>query len=102
MKDRPRLRVRSQSPLDEGRKKRRMTTPREETIPVGAIGVHTWVGGQGRPLLVLHGAGGNRGFTRCLRHRGPRRGSKDCTQELPRKSVPTKAKEIQKRGRAKR
>ena len=37
---------------------------REETISVGGIDVHTWVGGQGEPLLVLHGAGGNRGFTR--------------------------------------
>ncbi len=40
--------------------------PREETISVGGIGVHTWVGGQGEPLLVLHGAGGNRGWTRWL------------------------------------
>jgi len=40
---------------------------REETIAVGGIGVHTWVGGQGDPLLVLHGAGSNRGFTRWLR-----------------------------------
>src|SRR5215470_19732508 len=30
------------------------------------FGVHTWVGGQGEPLLVLHGAGGNRGWTRWL------------------------------------
>ncbi len=40
--------------------------PREETISVGGIDVHTWVGGQGTPLLVLHGAGGNRGWTRSL------------------------------------
>ena len=40
--------------------------PREETISVGGIGVHTWIGGQGDPLLVLHGAGGNRGWTRWL------------------------------------
>jgi len=39
---------------------------REETIRVGDIDVHTWIGGQGAPLLVLHGAGGNRGFTRWL------------------------------------
>jgi pimeloyl-ACP methyl ester carboxylesterase len=39
---------------------------REETVRVGGIGVHTWVGGQGAPLLVLHGAGGNRGATRWL------------------------------------
>jgi pimeloyl-ACP methyl ester carboxylesterase len=39
---------------------------REETIRVGGIDVHTWVGGQGAPLLVLHGAGGNRGFTRWM------------------------------------
>jgi pimeloyl-ACP methyl ester carboxylesterase len=37
---------------------------REETVSVGGIDVHTWVGGRGEPLLVLHGAGGNRGFTR--------------------------------------
>ena len=36
--------------------------PHEETISVGGIPVHTWVGGQGDPLLVLHGAGGNRGW----------------------------------------
>jgi pimeloyl-ACP methyl ester carboxylesterase len=37
--------------------------PREETIRVGGTDVHAWVGGQGPPLLVLHGAGGNRGWT---------------------------------------
>jgi pimeloyl-ACP methyl ester carboxylesterase len=40
--------------------------PREETITVGGIDVRTWVGGRGDPLLVLHGAGGNRGWTRWL------------------------------------
>ena len=40
---------------------------REETIRVGGIDVHAWVGGQGHPLLVLHGTGGNRGFTRWAR-----------------------------------
>ena len=35
-------------------------------ISVGGIRVHAWVGGQGDPLLVLHGAGGNRGWTRWL------------------------------------
>jgi pimeloyl-ACP methyl ester carboxylesterase len=40
--------------------------PREETISVGGIAVHTWVGGQGDPLLVLHGAGGNRGWRRWI------------------------------------
>ncbi len=39
---------------------------RETTIAVGGIDVHAWVGGQGPPLLVLHGAGGNRGWTRWL------------------------------------
>jgi pimeloyl-ACP methyl ester carboxylesterase len=39
----------------------------ERTISVGGVAVHTWVGGRGDPLLVLHGAGGNRGFTRALR-----------------------------------
>ena len=43
-----------------------MTTPREETISVGSIAVHTWIGGQGPPLLVLHGAGGNRGWVRWM------------------------------------
>jgi pimeloyl-ACP methyl ester carboxylesterase len=38
--------------------------PREEIVKVGGIDVHTWIGGTGDPLLVLHGAGGNRGFTR--------------------------------------
>src|SRR3989442_15057573 len=37
---------------------------REETISVGGVGVHAWLGGRGDPLLVLHGAGGNRGWTR--------------------------------------
>jgi pimeloyl-ACP methyl ester carboxylesterase len=40
--------------------------PRERTISVGGVDVHVWVGGRGAPLLVLHGAGGNRGFTRAL------------------------------------
>ncbi len=40
--------------------------PREVTVTVGGTEVHTWLGGQGDPLLVLHGAGGNRGFTRWL------------------------------------
>jgi pimeloyl-ACP methyl ester carboxylesterase len=46
--------------------------PQERTISVGGTDVHTWVGGQGEPLLVLHGAGGNRGFTRALRALGER------------------------------
>ena len=40
--------------------------PREETLTVGGVDVHTWIGGNGAPLLVLHGAGGNRGFTRSM------------------------------------
>jgi pimeloyl-ACP methyl ester carboxylesterase len=40
--------------------------PREQAISVGGVDVHTWVGGQGEPLLVLHGAGGSRGFTRAF------------------------------------
>ena len=38
--------------------------PHEKTISVGGTHVHAWVGGQGDPLLVLHGAGGNRGWRR--------------------------------------
>ena len=41
-------------------------TPREEWIRVAGVDVHAWVGGQGPVVLVLHGAGGNRGFTRWL------------------------------------
>jgi pimeloyl-ACP methyl ester carboxylesterase len=41
--------------------------PHETVITVGGIDVHTWVGGRGHPLLVLHGAGGNRGWTRWVR-----------------------------------
>ena len=40
--------------------------PREERLSVGGVQVHAWVGGRGDPLLVLHGAGGNRGWTRWL------------------------------------
>ena len=35
-------------------------------ISVGGIGAHTLIGGQGDPLLVLHGAGGNRGWRRWI------------------------------------
>src|SRR5205823_2683362 len=45
----------------------RRMQPREEIIEVGGVKVHTWIGGQGDPLLVLHGTGGNRGFTRWMR-----------------------------------
>src|SRR4029077_8594684 len=45
----------------------RRMRPHEETISVGGTGVHTWIGGQGAPLLVLHGAGGHRGLTRWVR-----------------------------------
>ena len=40
--------------------------PHEQTIAVGGIDVHAWIGGAGEPLLVLHGAGGNRGWTRWI------------------------------------
>jgi len=39
---------------------------REERIRVGDVEVHTVVGGNGPPLLVLHGAGGNRGWRRWM------------------------------------
>jgi pimeloyl-ACP methyl ester carboxylesterase len=38
--------------------------PHEETVSVNGLDVHAWVGGRGEPLLLLHGAGGNRGWTR--------------------------------------
>jgi pimeloyl-ACP methyl ester carboxylesterase len=38
----------------------------EQTIAVGGVEVQAWVGGRGDPVLVLHGAGGNRGWTRWL------------------------------------
>jgi pimeloyl-ACP methyl ester carboxylesterase len=40
--------------------------PREELIAVGATKVHVLIGGEGDPLLVLHGAGGNRGWRRWM------------------------------------
>ncbi|MCC7370484.1 MAG: alpha/beta fold hydrolase [Chloroflexi bacterium] len=38
--------------------------PREQTISVGGINVHTLIGGSGPPLLALHGAGGPNGWRR--------------------------------------
>ena len=49
-----------------------MAEPREETIRVGGIDVHTLIGGSGPPLLVLHGAGGNRGWRRWMAQVGER------------------------------
>jgi pimeloyl-ACP methyl ester carboxylesterase len=40
--------------------------PREETIVVGGVRVPTLVGGTGPPVLVLHGAGGPRGWRRWM------------------------------------
>lgn len=40
--------------------------PREELISVGGIKAHTLIGGQGDPLLVLHGAGGSLGWRRWI------------------------------------
>jgi len=39
---------------------------REETIAVGETKVHVVIGGRGEPLVVLHGAGGNRGWRRWM------------------------------------
>jgi hypothetical protein len=44
------------------------TEPREEMIAVGGIKAHTLIGGEGDPLLVLHGAGGHRGWRRWMAH----------------------------------
>lgn len=41
-------------------------TYREEVIEVGGISVHTLIGGQGFPVLVLHGASGGLGWRRWL------------------------------------
>jgi pimeloyl-ACP methyl ester carboxylesterase len=46
--------------------------PREELIAVGATKVHVVIGGQGDPLVVLHGAGGNRGWRRWMAAVGER------------------------------
>src|SRR5262245_56789925 len=40
--------------------------PQEQTVSVGGIDVHTWVGGEGPALLFLHGAGGSRGWRRWM------------------------------------
>jgi len=44
----------------------RRMRPHGETISVGGTHVHTWVGGQGDPLLVLHGAGGYVGWRKWM------------------------------------
>ena len=43
----------------------------EERIRVGDVDVHTSIGGSGPPLLVLHGAGGNRGWRRWMAQVAP-------------------------------
>jgi pimeloyl-ACP methyl ester carboxylesterase len=40
--------------------------PREETVSVGGLKIPTLIGGTGDPLLVLHGAGGPRGWRRWM------------------------------------
>jgi pimeloyl-ACP methyl ester carboxylesterase len=40
--------------------------PHEEMIAVGPTKVHVTIGGQGDPLVVLHGAGGSRGWRRWM------------------------------------
>src|SRR4029453_13420018 len=51
---------------------RRLVPPREELIAVGATKVHVVIGGQGDPLVVLHGAGGKRGWRRWMAAVGER------------------------------
>ena len=46
--------------------------PREEVITVGETKVQVVIGGQGDPLVVLHGAGGNRGWRRWMATVGER------------------------------
>lgn len=46
--------------------------PREEVITVGETKVQVTIGGQGDPLVVLHGAGGNRGWRRWMATVGER------------------------------
>lgn len=41
-------------------------SPREEMIAVGPTKIHVLIGGQGDPLVVLHGAGGPRGWRRWM------------------------------------
>ena len=52
-------------------------TPREETIAVGPTRVEVLIGGAGDPLLVLHGAGGNRGWLRWIERPSPREAKQD-------------------------
>ena len=40
--------------------------PREQWVTVGDIKTHVLVGGQGEPVVVLHGAGGPRGWRRWM------------------------------------
>jgi pimeloyl-ACP methyl ester carboxylesterase len=40
--------------------------PREEIVTVGGLKIPTLIGGAGDPLLVLHGAGGHRGWRRWM------------------------------------
>src|SRR5688572_16749994 len=49
-----------------GRRRVVAIEPREEFITVGGIKTHVLIGGRGDPLVVLHGAGGNRGWRRWM------------------------------------
>ena len=44
----------------------------EEIVDVGGSKLQLLKGGSGEPLLILHGAGGSRGWLRYVQDSGPR------------------------------